>query len=249
MGSFEDKVNARYKASLVNTPEFPRLYVEYLSAKENISLQEAARRSLARLWNIFQDIRRNAAIITAFRGDIDVPDFADRAQRFLAANRARNRQLMNDVRKLGYGFSPVIGGFIEKDQDTGKRIRAVEEEALVVSGPIVESTFQDAPVEAPAVAEAEHFKADMLTLVRRYNQESALLKVSGSSGVFLLNSSGSTHNMGKWQLNKAAEFYTVLRAGGQRLKKWEWLWEAAGDETRSVRMAVRAFFEHKASLA
>lgn len=230
MGPFEREVENNWKANAVNTPEFPRLYAEYISETENCSLKEAARRSLSRIFNLFTDPKRNVAIITAFRGEFGLPE-----------NRARNRQLMADLRAMGYGYAPVIGGWIEHTED-GKE-RKVEEESLVVSGPVVEALFQDAPVEAPGAIAGEKFQQDMLKLIRKYDQDGVLLKLSGTKDAIILNKDGTSFRLGPWKMNSAAQYYTTMRRGGQLGKRWEFAFECAGTDTMSTRQAVRKFFE------
>lgn len=233
MGPFEKQVENNWKAQTVSTPEFPRRYAEFIAAREGCSLEEAARRSLSRIFRMFTDEKRNAAIITAFRGEYG-----------LAENRQRNRQLMSDVRSLGFGFVPVIGGWIE--HVAGGPDRTVEEESLVVSGPVVEAVYADAPVEAPAATAAEQFKTNMHRLIRKYDQDGVLLKLAGSTDAIILNNDGSSFTLGPWRLNSAAQYYTKMRRGGQRGKKMEFAFECAGAENMATRQAVQKFFEERA---
>lgn len=235
MGPFEREVENRHKAELVTTPEFPRLYAEYIAHTEDISIEEAARRSLARIFDIFTDPMRNAAIITAFRGENDLP-----------TNRRLNRSLMRDIRRQGYGFTPVTGGWVEQTDDGGTR--EVEEESLVVSGPVVETMYQDGPVEAPGVASAEQFQADILRWVRKYEQEGGLLKLAGSTDAVMLNPDGSSFTLGQWRLNDAAKYYTKMKGGGQRGRKIEFAFECAGSEDAALHQRVQRFFEDRAKL-
>lgn len=234
MGPFEKHVNARFEADTVNTPDFPRRYVEYIAHTEGCDLKEAARRSLSRIFRIFTEPKRNVAILTAFRDDYTLPE-----------NRQRNRQLMADIRRLGYGFVPVIGGWIEK-QDSGE-FRPVEEESIVVSGPMVERVFTDGPVEAPGREAGLQFQANIHKLVRKYDQDGALLKLSGSKSAIILEKSGNTFSLGPWSLNKAAENYTKMRGGGQKGRKFAF--EAAGNESSTTRQSVKRFFEDRVTLA
>lgn len=231
MGPFEKQVESRHKAKLVNTPEFPRLYVEYIAETEGCSLEEAARRSLSRIFRLFTEEDRNAAIITAFRGEYS-----------LAENRVRNRKLMSDLRTLGYGFTPVIGGWIE--HAAGGDDRKVEEESLVVSAPLTERVAVKVadPVKA---ADAEEFQSHMLAMVRKYDQDGVLLKLVGDDTAHILNKDGSSFSLGPWRLNNAAQYYTILKKGGQRGRRMEFAFECAGNETLSTRQAVQAFFEGK----
>jgi len=249
MGPFEMQTEARFKADAVNSADFPRRYTEFIAWSEKCSLEEAARRSLARMFGLFSDVKRNASIITAFRGGEDLSKMAPEARKkaevkLLRENRGRNRQLMQDLRGMGYGFTPVLGGWVETSDDGD--VRSVEEESLVVSGPIVEAVFADAPVEAPGVSAGVKFQADMHKLVKRYNQDGVLMKLSGATDLIVLLKGGQQINVGTWSMNKAAANYTKMRGGGQRGVKFAF--ESAGSESSSTRLAVRMYLEQQATV-
>jgi hypothetical protein len=67
-----------------------------------VSLEEAARRSLGRVFGQVSGSPNTLVIITAFRGE-----------NTLAINRGRNARLSGDLRGYGWGFTPVLGGFVE----------------------------------------------------------------------------------------------------------------------------------------
>lgn len=226
MGPFESVVEKQFDERAVNTPEFPRMLSRYVAETEGIPMNEAARRSLSRVFRLFTDPARNAAIITAFRGEYPYQ-----------TNLVRNRALMADLRAKGFGFVPVIGGWIEDVADG--TTRPVEEESLVVSGPIVEDV---APM--PEVSTA--FSNVMYAMLRKYDQDGVLLKLSGSTDALILNKNGSTFSLGPWRLNMAAKYYTKMRLGAQAGRKMEFQFEHAGDDSVSTRQAVHAYFRNKA---
>lgn len=230
MGLFEDLIDNAYKASRVNTEDFPRLYVEYLAAMDGVSLEEAAGRSLARVFALFSETTRNVAIISAFRGG----EFT------LTQNRGRNRSLMSDIRSLGYGYTPVYGGWIESI-DGSDKTRKVEEESLIVSGPTSDDYAQS----------AEQFLGSMKLLRQKYNQDGVLLKLAGSDTASLLNRDGSIVKLGAWSVHNASAYYTRMRKGPREQPKsddgraFEFQFECAGSDSPVTRQVVAAFFENK----
>lgn len=171
-----------------------------------MTLVEAAIRSLARLRALAHDPRTNLAIMTAFRGEYD-----------LRTNLLRNRALAYDLRSAGLGFVPVVGGFRERahdvsGQETGE-VAPVEEESYFV-------------VDLTGAADA--FQSAILRLVRKYQQEGAVLKLAGKSAADLLTVEGDKERLGEWSLNRAADYYTRLRKGPPGRS---FVFEAAGDSS------------------
>lgn len=76
----------------------------HMKANEwNVSITEAAARSMARLYGQITNNEKTVIIITAFRHENS-----------LKVNRGLNVSLGADIRKLGWGYTPVMGGFVEK---------------------------------------------------------------------------------------------------------------------------------------
>lgn len=230
MGPFEQQVEDNIDPTEALGENFSRLFVEYISQRDGISLAEAAARSLSRVFSLFHDIRRNVGIMTAFRHEYPLKE-----------NRIRNQNLMSDIRRLGYGFSPVTGGWIEQSAG-GQATHPVEEESLVISAPLLEAVATDTEPDV-MTQQAQQFQGHLLRLVKVYQQDAALLKLSGSEKVIVLGKDGSTFSPGNWLLNQTASFYTYLHGGGQRGTKFAF--ECAGDYTRSARMAVYEYLRAK----
>lgn len=236
MGPFESLVEKKFSEQ-VGTPQFPRMLARYTAETEGIALAEAARRSLSRVFRIFTDPARNAAILTAFRGEYSFDE-----------NIARNRKLMADLRTAGYGFVPVLGGFVETTDDGDKR--EVDEESLVISGPVSVETAENLqelrdPIPSATAMSIGGFQRTMLMLCRKYDQDGVLLKLSGSTDVVLLEKSGSSMTLGPWRLNDAAKYYTKMRFGAQAGRKMEFTFECAGDGNAMTRRVVETYFKRK----
>jgi hypothetical protein len=197
-----------------------RRYVEYKADEWGVPYVEAARRSLGRMYAaIASNPRSPIAILTAFRGE-----------RPLMANRAMNRELEGDLRRLGWGYVPVMGGFVEKVRDaegkeTGEAKKIDSEESYVVTGPM------DNP---------ERFRSDLGGLLHKYGQEAAVMKLPGDENAYLLNANGTIMSIGKWSNNKMADYFTRMVKGPPGR---QWNFEAAGDDSRTTRMLVDKFFE------
>lgn len=64
----------------------------YTAPRDGVDLQEAARRSLARLFGRLQDGTHSHVVITAFRGERPSPE-----------SRAADAWLADDLKRLGWG--------------------------------------------------------------------------------------------------------------------------------------------------
>jgi hypothetical protein len=194
-------------------------FYEYLAQKNRISLEEAARRSLARTWQLAQT-GKVIALITAFRGE-----------NTYQANLARNQQLAQDLRRFGFGFIPMVGTSVENvrdpktGQETGDKQR-VEEQSFLVSFPdtMPDNRLQDL----------------MLSLVQKYGQEAAIVKYGDFDDAFLLRSDGNQISLGKWSKDRLAQFYTRMKYGADAQNR-SFTFEHADDTTLSTKMAMRYF--------
>jgi hypothetical protein len=194
-----------------------RRYVEYKAHQLGVTYEESARRSLARVYNTVTSGGQPMALLTAFRGEKPLP-----------LNRLANKELESEMRSLGWGFIPVMGGFVEKVRDaqgkeTGERKKIDGEESYLA-----------------VASRPEGFRDTVLNLLHKYAQEAAVVKYPTSPDAFLLDDKGSETSLGKWSNNKMADYYTRMRKGpaGRQFN-----FEAAGDASRTTMLAVDKFFE------
>ena len=194
-------------------------YLEYKAHRDGVGLEEAASRSLGRLFSQVSGSPNTLVIITAFR-----------SENTLAVNRSRNAQLSAELRGLGWGFTPVLGGFVETTpDDTGQpQQRRVHEESFFVN----------------ASGDARQVTAKVISLLGKYQQEAALVKYAGSDTASLLYPNGQTVEVGRWQGDPKlmATYYTRMRKGPADR---QFAFEAAGDDSKMTRMAVELYFRSK----
>ena len=194
-------------------------YLEYKAQQDGVGLEEAASRSLGRLFAQVSGSPNTLVIITAFRGE-----------NTLAVNRARNAQLSSELRGLGWGFTPVLGGFVETTPDGTEQPqqRRVHEESFFVN----------------ASGDARQVTARVISLLGKYQQEAALVKYAGSDTASLLYPNGQTVEVGRWQGDPKlmATYYSRMRKGPASR---QFAFEAAGDDSNITRMAVDLYFRTK----
>jgi hypothetical protein len=194
-------------------------YLEYKARQDGVSLEEAASRSLGRLFGQVSGSPNTLVIITAFRGE-----------NTLAINRGRNARLSGDLRGYGWGFTPVLGGFVETtpDRDGRPQQQRVHEESFFVN----------------ASGDAQGVTAKVASLLKKYQQEAALVKYSGDDAASLLYPNGQTVGVGRWQADPKlmATYYTRMRKGPVDR---QFAFEAAGDDSIMTRMAVDLYFRSK----
>lgn len=94
-------------------------FTEYL-AETDKDWQQLDEAGLSRILTHIE--KRNIGFISAFRGGSVTP---------LAQNRARNRQLQQDIRQAGFGYLRVIGSWPE-NEGTPEEQQVVEESFLVI---------------------------------------------------------------------------------------------------------------------
>lgn len=168
-------------------------YLEYKANQDGVDMDEPASRSLGRLFAQVSGSPNTLVIITAFRGE-----------NTLAVNRARNAQLSSELRGLGWGFTPVLGGFVETtpDRDGRPQQQRVQEESFFVN----------------ASGDARGVTARVISLLGKYQQEAALLKFAGSETASLLYPNGQTVEVGRWQgdPDAGADRRPGARAGGSQ---------------------------------
>ena len=181
----------------------------------NVGITEAAERSMARLYGQIANNDKTVIILTAFRHENDIK-----------TNRQLNVSLGADLRKLGWGYTPVMGGFVEKGEG-GKDVHVQEE-----------SMFVNATGDPGQVVSTIH------KLLQKYQQQAALVKLPDDPVAVLLWDDGHTTPAGQWHADpqQMAQYYTQMRSGplGRQFK-----FEAAGDDSVMTRMAVENFFKNQ----
>ena len=151
---------------------------------------------------------------------------AFRSERTLAQNRMLNRKLANEIRSFGWGYTPVLGGFMEtvKDDQGERQIHSHEESFFITTdGPPKEVIDK------------------VSSLLDEYQQEAALLKLPNDTDATLLNADGSTFSVGKWKNDEQqmAVYYTKMKKGVDR----QFTFEAAGDDSITSKRAVNIYLE------
>lgn len=182
-------------------------YIEYKAATSGITFQEAASRSLARVFSQIDSGDNVIVILTAFRHERDITQ-----------NRELNRQLGSQIRQLGWGYTPVLGGYLEEGPEGQQR---VHEESLFVN----------------AKGDRGQVIPRVLELIGQYQQESALVKFPNDEQAYLLFANGETAPVGKWHADPKlmAQYYTRMRKGPEGR---QFTFEAAGDNSVMTRMAM-----------
>lgn len=192
-------------------------YIRFKAHQEGVDYSEAASRSLSRLVTQLDSARNTIVVLTAFRSENPK-----------AINRQLNSQLANDLRGLGWGYTPVLGGFVEE---------VVDEKGQPIKQRVHEESFF---VNAPGTT--QEVVAKVVGLLTKYRQEAALVKPTESQEGFLLFPNGSLESVGRWKNDpqQMAIFYTRLRKGSQGR---QFTFEAAGDASIITRQAVAAFLK------
>jgi hypothetical protein len=145
--------------------------------------------SLARVHQHTQN--RNIGMMTAHRGEFTADE-----------NRERNRQLEDDIRKHGFGFTHVKGRYIENHGTP--QARPVDEHSYLIHGKAGNDN-----------GELKHF---LMHHGEKYGQDSVLHKAHDAEHAHLIGTreggfpgKGVSHQVGKWHPNRAGEFHSVMR--------------------------------------
>ena len=194
---------------------------EYLSQRDGISLEEAARRSLARTWQLAQT-GNVMVLITAFVQGLSHEK-----------NAARNAVLASDIRKARFGYTPLYGfwAYDEADPETGvsSKMKAREDTFLV---------------SAPERISNGELRTIVLGWIQKFNQEAAVVKYAGSEVAYLLVANGEETPLGKWSINRLASIYSQMRGGGDGPSR-TFVFEAADDHSWSARLAMNVMDEEQ----
>jgi hypothetical protein len=189
---------------------------EYLAKRDGISLEEAARRSLARTWELAQG-EKVMVLITAFD-----PQFT------YEKNVARNTNLMTDIINAKFGFTPLYGywPYENIDPKTGEKVRTqTREDSFLVS----------APEKMPNAT----LKAIVLGWIQKYQQEAAVIKYIDSDIAYSLHADGTESQLGKWSINRLADMYSQMKYGANAANR-SFVFEAADKFSWSTKLAIHA---------
>jgi len=194
---------------------------EYLAQRDGISLEEAARRSLARTWELAQT-GKVMVLITAFVQGLPYEK-----------NAARNAVLASTIRDARFGYTPLYGfwAYDAADPETG----------ITAKKKAREDTFL---VSAPESIPNRELRSIVLGWLTRFQQEAAVVKYSDSDIANLLVANGEETPLGKWSINRLADIYSQMRAGADTPSRM-FVFEAADDHSWSARLAMKTMDEEQ----
>ena len=144
---------------------------------------------------IVQHFTKPFAIISAFRDKYS-----------LRENRARNRRLESDLKKLGAGGIKLIGHWLEAPDGTPW-------EAALASGDVNDVVEESYFVPKPKGMDREDFFLAILGLVKKYQQDAGIVGDNGRA--FLLMPSGDVKSLGKATIGRVSQAYSRLRGRPQ----------------------------------
>ena len=192
---------------------------EYLARRDGISLEEAARRSLARTWELAQN-GKVMVLITAFVQGLPYEK-----------NAARNAVLASTIRDAKFGYTPLYGfwAYDAADPETGlKTKKKAREDTLLVS--------------APERIPNGELRSIVLSWITKFQQEAAVVKYADSDIANLLVANGAETQLGNWSINRMASIYSQMRAGADTPSR-TFVFESADDHSWSARLAMNAMGE------
>jgi hypothetical protein len=170
----------------------------------------AARRSFAHSLSKFQpQLTKPVAILTAFR-----------AERSLGDNRAANAVLANGLQRLSLGFYPVIG----MGQEEKKRLFGLIRW-------IVPSSEESYVVQPRGEMPEQEFQATIQSLLQKYQQYGAIVKLPSSTQAFVLQPNGTRDYQGSKEGARTAKdsFYSQLKSGPRADPSMLSPWEIRGE--------------------
>lgn len=131
---------------------------------------------------------RAVAMLSAFRDEFS-----------LDQNRKRNKSMEQAIRKAGYGFLRIDGGWVEEQEDGTKK--KVKEESFFVIGP---------------ESNADEFKRFILNLGARFDQDAVLYVPAETDIAYGIDTGargtkGKAEKIGKFSPKAAEDFWSNLR--------------------------------------
>jgi hypothetical protein len=91
----------------------------------------------------------------------------------------------------------------------------------------------------PANFPDDRLREAILSLVRKYEQETAIIKYADFDAAFLLRNEAPRSARGAWSKDRLAQFYTRMRYGPDALNR-SFTFEHADDTTGSTKMAMHS---------
>lgn len=187
---------------------------EYLARRDGTSLEEAARRSLARTWELAQT-GKVMVLITAFVQGLS-PD----------KNAARNAVLASSIRDAKFGYTPLYGYWAYETQDPETGVTAKKKAR--------EDTFL---ISAPSRIPNGELRSIVFGWLQKFNQEAAVVKYADSDIAQLLVANGEEKPLGRWSINRLASIYSQMRGADDKPSR-TFVFEAADDHSWSAQLAM-----------
>ncbi len=167
--------------------------------ERNIHLEKLDEATLSRVWTHTEDPETAFGMMTAFRGE-----------RFEADNVKKNIALASEIRAAGYGYFWLKGYTIENEGTPDEK--HVNEDSLFVIS---------------SGSDSEKLKSTLLSLAKKYDQESIFFKPAGESKGYILAASGVTL-AGPLTLHpeQMGKYYSKMKSGNHEGRDFKF--ESAG---------------------
>jgi hypothetical protein len=187
--------------------------LEYIQELNITALSEAAKRSLNRVNQHLST--RSVGFITANRlkkpGSVDGKESEVRVS--TAENRSNNKSLEHDIRKAGYSFIRVKGGYPEVDKDGKKQAGASKYEPSYI-------------VVGPKGDDGGKLKSFLTQHGSKYSQDAVLYKHHSSPHIHSISTSdrdkefprGQEQPLGGFKAGKFGEYFTALHGDADSSK-------------------------------
>lgn len=196
----------------MSNAKFERL-LEYIQELNVSSLSEAAKRSLSRVNQHLST--RSIGFITANRlKKPSSPDgTGDEVRVSTPENRSNNKALEHDIKKAGYGFIRVKGGYPEVDKEGKKQTGASKYEPSYI-------------VVGPKEDDGGKLKSFLTQHGNKYNQDAVLYKHHSSPDIHSISTSdrdkdfprGKEQPLGGFKAGKFGEYFTSLHGDADSSK-------------------------------
>lgn len=161
-------------------------------------------------------------IMSHYEGPGFIVVTADRSERSPQENRDLAQELQRKITSAGYGYIPIVGGYVETDMDTGEKVRVADEESFLVP---------NAPYggKSDEGFDTEHLKALGQRWAMEYDQEAILWCPPGGPVQFVSPTGevlqyGPAPTMSSLVLDDPEQpFFSSLRKGSHRGRPFSYL--------------------------